>query len=421
VKRVLVLGADGFIGRHIAFALRACGYDVLASARRPKRLARMGFDTLRADLNHSECADPAFWRPHLVGGVQVVNAAGLLSGRAVQMKKVHEDAPRAVYEAMDGGAGVLISAVGIDQAETQFAKTKRAGEGVAKAAGITILRPGLVMADTSYGGTSLARALSALPFITPLVGKGDQVFNPIQADDLAEAAAACLKKPPGVGPYDIGGPERVSQRDMLAAIRSWLGLSGARSLSVPIWLARVLGGVGDAMRLGPISRTAIAQMEAGVEAQEGAICQKLGLTPRGFHSFLAARPAGSQDLWHARLYLMRPALRLVLALMWLVSGLIGLTIPAFEFLPMIETTLPDQLLIAFARLGGIADLAIAAALLRGWQPRLIAGAQAAMVATYTLAFTLLAPALWLLPLGGLLKNLPILALIAVAAILEDER
>jgi len=52
---------------------------------------------------------------------------------------------------------------------------------------------------------------------------------------------------------------------------------------------------------------------------------------------------------------------------------------------------------------------------------LVAALQAALVLSYTLAFTILAPGLWLLPLGGLLKNLPILALIAIHFILEDER
>jgi nucleoside-diphosphate-sugar epimerase len=41
--KVLVLGADGFIGRHILLAFRAAGWDVLASARRVTRLERMGF------------------------------------------------------------------------------------------------------------------------------------------------------------------------------------------------------------------------------------------------------------------------------------------------------------------------------------------------------------------------------------------
>ena len=69
----------------------------------------------------------------------------------------------------------------------------------------------------------------------------------------------------------------------------------------------------------------------------------------------------------------------------------------------------------------MADIAIALALLRNWRPRLMAWLQVALVALYTLAFTILAPALWLLPLGGLLKNLPILALLLIHAVLEDER
>ena len=65
--------------------------------------------------------------------------------------------------------------------------------------------------------------------------------------------------------------------------------------------------------------------------------------------------------------------------------------------------------------------AIALALLRAWRLRLMVLLQLAMVAAYTLSFSVLAPALWLLPLGGLLKNLPVLALIAIHGILEDER
>ena len=84
-------------------------------------------------------------------------------------------------------------------------------------------------------------------------------------------------------------------------------------------------------------------------------------------------------------------------------------------------TLPDTLLIVMARAGGLADLAIAAALLRGWRPRLMTAVQFGMIAAYTVAFTALNPALWLLPLGGLLKNVPLLALIGIAAIVERER
>ncbi|WP_371225305.1 DoxX-like family protein [Roseovarius sp. 2305UL8-3] len=421
-RSVLILGADGFIGRHIAFHLRAEGWDVLASARRTARLEQMGFATFRADLGDPATHTPEFWRTALAGGRMIVNAAGLLTGSDAAFKAVHVDAPTAAYAALEPGAGgLLISAVGIE-ADTPFARWRRAGEEAAAKAGLTLLRPGLVMGETSYGGTSLARALAALPGVTPVVGGGDQVFNPIHADDLARVVATCLITPPGPGHWEIGGPERITQAGLLTGLRNWLGLRPARLLPLGTKLANLLGALGDAFRMGPISRTSVAQLAHGVEADERPLSNHLAVTPRGVTQFLAARPAGTQDLWHARLFLLRPLLRLTLMMLWLASGLLGLFLPPESFLPlMAQSGLPDVALIVLARGFGMIDLAIALALARNWRPFLTGATQLAVVGGYTIGFTLLAPALWLLPLGGLLKNLPILVLILLWIVLEDER
>jgi hypothetical protein len=74
-----------------------------------------------------------------------------------------------------------------------------------------------------------------------------------------------------------------------------------------------------------------------------------------------------------------------------------------------------------ARAGGLADLALGVALLRDWRPVLVARAQITLVLAYTAGLSLLAPALWLDPFGGLLKNLPVLALLLVHLALVEER
>lgn len=421
--KVLVLGADGFIGRHLAFGLRAAGWQVLASARRTKRLERMGFETLRADLARPEAADPEHWRKRLHGVTHIVNAAGVLSASEDVTRAVHVTTPEAIYATLpEGASGILISAIGIEDSDTGFARHRRAGEAVATGHGITVLRAGLVLSDTSYGGSSLARALAALPLVTPVIGRGRQMFNPVHAADLAQVVDALLRARAPAGPLEIGGPETLNLAEMLRALRCWMGLGRTALLPLPLWLARGLGRMGDALRWGPISATAVAQLQSGVLARTSPEIAALDAAPRGFGAFLAARPAGTQDLWHARLYLMRPMLRLVLALLWAVSGIVGLTLAPDRFLPLVpDAPLSDTALIACARLFGALDLALAAALLRGWRPRLTAALQAGMVLGYTAVFTLLAPMLWLLPLGGLLKNIPILMLIVIAAVLEDER
>jgi len=414
MRQVLILGADGFIGRHLAFGLRAKGWTVIAQARNPGRLEAMGFATLRADLTDPATHSPAFWRPHLPEDAALIDAAGLLTGTEAAFQAVHHDAPAAALQALRGPA-ILISAVGTG-ADTPFARWRRTTETLF--ANTCILRPGLVLGETSYGGSSLLRAMAALPLYLPVVGDGQQRFNPIHAADLAEVVAECLDRPtPGI--WDIGGPEVITQSDLLSSYRAWLGLPAAARLHLPIKAAVALGRLGDILRVGPVSATAVAQLQAGVLADPEPLLARLGTRPRGVSSFLNARPTGTQDLWHARLYLLKPLIRLTLAALWLVSGVLGLATPAASFVPGLP--LPDPLAIALARGFGLADLALGIALLRNWRPGAIAKTQIALVLAYTAGLTFLAPALWLDPYGGLLKNLPILALMLIHLALVEER
>ncbi|MCK4712545.1 MAG: hypothetical protein KAT26_06660, partial [Marinosulfonomonas sp.] len=98
-----------------------------------------------------------------------------------------------------------------------------------------------------------------------------------------------------------------------------------------------------------------------------------------------------------------------------------LFLPAEAFLPAVTGLLPDTLLIAAARIGGVIDLLIALALLRAWHLKPLAWVQFAMVAGYSAGLTIIAPQLWAEPFGGLLKNLPILVLILIHRALEEER
>ncbi len=212
----------------------------------------------------------------------------------------------------------------------------------------------------------------------------------------------------------VCGPRAQSLRHLRSSARL-----SAPLWPVPGWLARGAGRLGDALRLGPISTTALRQLDQGVLADPAPLLAQITTRPRGVSAFLAARPAGSQDLWHARLYLLRPLIRLILAVMWLVSACLGLFTPLADFAD--QVALPGWLALGLARGGGLVDLALGLALLRDWRPRLVAQMQLGTVLAYTLGLSLLAPALWLDPFGALLKNLPVLALILTHLALAEER
>ncbi len=413
---VLLLGADGFIGRHIAVRLAEEGYRPLCVARRTSALAAQGYDTLRADLTDAATQDPAFWQPHVATAVGVINAAGLLDASDAAFQAVHVDAPRAVYTALPPEAHVvLISAVGIE-ADTPFGRYRRAGEALLQNAPATILRPGLVLGETSYGGSSLLRSLAAMPWRTPMVGDGRQSVNPMHAADLAALSVQALDGRLTGAVFETGGAERLTQAELTTRLRAWMGQPAVPLLQIPLSLARIGGRIGSALKLGPLSATAVTQLEQGILTSPPP-----ETTTRPASDFLMARPAGTQDLWHARLYLMRPAIRLTLALLWALSACLGLFLPAETVLASLNSPLPDTLSLFLGRAGGALDLGIAIALVAAWRLRQIFWLQLATVMGYTVGLTLLDPALWLDPFGGMLKNLPIFALLVVHRVLEEER
>src|SRR5690606_30707090 len=150
--------------------------------------------------------------------------------------------------------------------------------------------------------------------------------NPIHAADLAEVVGECLSAPPGPNPgsvggaWELGGPEVLSQSELALSLRHWMGLAKVPLLRLPLGLAKTVGKIGDILRLGPVSATAVAQLDQGVLADGSALLRRLRSRPRAVSGFLTSRPAGTQDLWQARLYLIKPLIRLSLAVLWLASA-----------------------------------------------------------------------------------------------------
>ena len=76
MKRILLTGASGFVGRHLAPALVAGGLEVVACARAPLRLPGV-------DVRIIDDIASADWAPLLAGVDAIVHAAGLAHTRGV--------------------------------------------------------------------------------------------------------------------------------------------------------------------------------------------------------------------------------------------------------------------------------------------------------------------------------------------------
>lgn len=424
---ILLLGAGGFVGRHILSELLAGGHRVRAVARDVPgpRDMEPGAEWVGVDLARATDADG--WAPHLAGIDCVINAAGVLRGP--DMHAVHVAMPQALHAACKKAEVrrvVLISAVSArPEVATDYARSKLAGEAALRSSGLrwTILRPSLVVAEGSYGGTSLLRGLAALPIFQPLAGDGSFAFSPIHADDLARAVRLACEDLWFVNTtLEPAGPQTLTLGEMMARYRRWLGFGHARLVPVPMPVMRALARVGDLAGSGPVSTNSLEQIAAGNAADGAAFAQAVGFRPRSLDNMMRDRAAGVQDRWHARLFFLAPAIRWGLALLWLVSALLGLFSARAQTLEVLAAIGAPEATALPLRIGtALLDLGIAALVVGDSRARFATVAQLVTVAGYTLALTFALPALWADPLGPLLKNLPILLLILVHGAIADRR
>jgi uncharacterized protein YbjT (DUF2867 family) len=425
--RILVLGAAGFIGRHILAALIGAGHEVIGAVRHPAEIeaAFPAVAFFACDLARD--VDPEVWRPRLAGIDVVVNAAGLLSGP--DMEAVHVTGPAALYRAA-AAAGVkrlvLISAISARaDIETDYARTKLASELVLRESGLpwTLLRPSLVYAKGSYGGTSLLRGLAGLPFLVPLPGDGGYAFNPIHADDLARLVREACESDRFAGVVlEPMGPDAMSLKQLIGAYRDWLGFGRARYLPVPLPIMRFIAKLGDRFGAGPIASNSLAQLLAGNSGDAAAFIRTAGFSPRPFEAALQAEPAEVQDRWHARLFFLAPLLKATLIILWLTSAIFGLLNGRAMTAALVAALgLPAVMAVPLWIGSSLLDLAVAALLVAGRRGRFATMLQIMVVLAYMVVLSIGLPRLWLDPFGPLVKNFPILAAILVNGVLSDRR
>lgn len=415
---VLIVGASGFIGQHLAARLVAEGVCVTAAGRARDRLRRClpGAAAIRCDLANDGLED---WRERLAGVDAVINCAGLF-GDERGYATVHAGGPIALFDACRAagvGRVLQISALGAAaDAASAYHRSKALADdhlaGMGNALGWAIVRPSLVI---GHGGQSSAlfTMLAALP-ITPDLGRADGLVQPIHIDDLVEILVRLLHAPlPLAVRIDAVGPEPMTTAALVAILRRWLGLPDTMRVRVPRWLISAMARLG----IGPVTREGLEMLATGNTAPVEPLIAMTRFRPATIAQALARRRANGADLQTARLAPVTPVLRTALAFVWLAGGAIPLSVTsaATNMAWLARAGLSGGMATTALWAGALADIAIGAALLLRIRGAALAGI--ALMATYTMILTHIAPELWADPFGPLTKNVAVLALsIAVHAL-----
>ncbi len=253
--RILLTGANGFVGSHVLDALVRTGHEALVLLREtsdPRRIARL---LPKVRVSRGRLEDPASLADACAEAEAVIHCAGLTRAlRAAAFMEANAAGTDRLVGAANRAPGVRrfllvssLAAAGPGTPEhparesdpprpvSAYGRSKRAGEEAVRASARmpwTILRPPLVYGP---GDPELRRVFRwAARGRLPLPHTGGQPLSVVYAADLADALLACLEPPACHGKtYHAAHPDWTTAAALAGAIAAAVGRADRRRVRIP--------------------------------------------------------------------------------------------------------------------------------------------------------------------------------------------
>ena len=271
--RVLVTGGTGVVGRSAVTALLQRGHVVQLLSRHARRDARQwthGVHPIAGNV-----ADAGTIANAADGCEVVLHLTGIIEDSGSDtLERVNVEGTRhVVREAERAGVArlVYVSSLGADRGTSAYHRSKRKAEAIVRQfqGAWTIVRPSNVFGPGDEQISLLLRMVRTLP-VLPVVGNGDQQFQPLWHEDLGELLAAAVERSDLAGrELDVAGAELTSQNDLIARLGRITGRDAPR-LGVPAMLTKL--GIRLASTVGidmPFSEDQLKMLEEGSQIESG--------------------------------------------------------------------------------------------------------------------------------------------------------
>lgn len=404
--RVLLVGASGFIGRHLLRALQAEGHQIVATSRSGAGAKLPGVCWLPLDLAVLADAPRQFAWPDDID--LLINASGVLSTDPRHLATVQDRGVRALFglAAQHRCRVIQLSALGAgEQPDAPFLASKGAADQYLLSLNLpaVVLRPSLVLGEGGASSGWLTR-LSPWPLI-PLLDTRART-QPLHLDDVVAAVLGLLRQwPERPCIVPLVGPEAMTLPQLVDRLRAAQGWPPARYVKVPDALATIGASTGDRLGWRALNSQTLKLAQRDNLASPAPMYEHCGHQAAPLASRLRDWPRRDQSVMSA----LRPLMLAVMVFIWLGTALVCLG-PGYDWGLRIMAELGVHGWLATLAIvsGALADATLGVGLLmRRWR-RWALRAQLALMLGYMLIISLWLPHYWFDPFAAVGKNLVLL-------------
>lgn len=255
--KVLVTGGTGVIGEGLIPALLEARHSVRLLSRHADQDA-LDWGDAKVEGFPGDVADAGTLTGAADGCEAVVHIAGIArqSPPEQTFERINVEGTRnVVREAQRAGVRrfLFISSLGADTGGSEYHRSKREAEQIVAGFGDewVILRPSAVYGPGDGVVSALLVLVRSLPAL-PVIGNGEQRFQPIWYEDLAAAIVRALKRNEVVGrTLEVAGAEVVSVNEIVQRLQRIEGRSTPR-VPIPEALAELGTRVAEAVPIGDL-------------------------------------------------------------------------------------------------------------------------------------------------------------------------
>ena len=242
MKKILILGGTGFVGRHLCEKLAEGDYRSTVLTRRRANAKHLQMLPM-VDVIEGSAHDAAQLTALLAEHDAVVNLVAILHGTQAAFDKVHVQLLQTLVQtsAAVGQRRIIhISSLGADlNAPSMYQRSKARGEAVLLGSGldISMLRPSVIFGAEDKFLNTFASLQKVFPFI-PLAGSTAK-FQPVWVQDVASALVKCIEDTSTIGQtFEACGPEVFTLKQLVQMAGQYSG-HDKPVIGLPDALARI--------------------------------------------------------------------------------------------------------------------------------------------------------------------------------------